>query len=439
MPRLKRNHIFVVFVAVFLFWNVIIYYSLAGKNENKEILEEQNVEVHLEKLHAAIQDQLRDNEEIIKTFQDLQKYPGKGKKELEKRLSRKNGTDITLPVLMFACDRITVHKSLDALLKYRPSAKQFPIIVSQDCGHQPTADVIQSYITVKKTSNFIHIQHPDLSDIPLAQPQKKFLGYYKIARHYRWALDQVFHVYNYTAVIIVEDDLEFSPDFFEYFLATYPLLDTDKHLWCVSAWNDNGKASLVSNETEKLYRTDFFPGLGWMIKRELWLELGPKWPATFWDDWMRHQDQRKDRQCIRPEICRTSTFGKIGVSKGMFFDKHLKFIKLNTEFVPWTQKDLSYLLKEQYDEKFVQEVYSAPEISPEEAMNLVQQELTTVRIQYNTKEDFKRIAKFLGIMDDLKAGVPRQAYRGIVSFMLGGRRVYLAPPPDWTGYDVTWN
>ena len=35
----------------------------------------------------------------------------------------------------------------------------------------------------------------------------------------------------------------------------------------------------------------------------------------FWDDWMRHPDQRQERACIRPEISRTSTFGKVGVSK----------------------------------------------------------------------------------------------------------------------------
>ena len=30
---------------------------------------------------------------------------------------------------------------------------------------------------------------------------------------------------------------------------------------------------------ELLYRSDFFPGLGWMLKREVWQELSPKWPA----------------------------------------------------------------------------------------------------------------------------------------------------------------
>lgn len=39
------------------------------------------------------------------------------------------------------------------------------------------------------------------------------------------------------------------------------------------------------------------------------------WIFRFWDDWMRHPEQRRNRECIRPEVCRTSTFGKKGVSK----------------------------------------------------------------------------------------------------------------------------
>ena len=41
--------------------------------------------------------------------------------------------------------------------------------------------------------------------------------------------------------------------------------------------------------------------------------------ASFWDDWMRQPAQRRERACIRPEIPRTSTFGKIGVSKLVLF------------------------------------------------------------------------------------------------------------------------
>lgn len=38
---------------------------------------------------------------------------------------------IRIPVIVFACNRVSVSNCLDNLLKYRPSAHQFPIIVSQ--------------------------------------------------------------------------------------------------------------------------------------------------------------------------------------------------------------------------------------------------------------------------------------------------------------------
>ena len=33
--------------------------------------------------------------------------------------------------------------------------------------------------------------------------------------------------------------------------------------------------------TDVLYRTDFFPGLGWMLTKNLWIELKPKWPLKY--------------------------------------------------------------------------------------------------------------------------------------------------------------
>ena len=43
----------------------------------------------------------------------------------------------------------------------------------------------------------------------------------------------------------------------------------------MSAWNDNGQKGKVL-DAEKLYRSDFFPGLGWMMTSDMWAELGPK-------------------------------------------------------------------------------------------------------------------------------------------------------------------
>ena len=155
-----------------------------------------------------------------------------------------------IPVLLFACNRVTVNKALDLLISYRPSKEQFPIIVSQDCNHQETRSVIQSY-----GDQIIYIQQPDQTEPRLPEKEKKFKGYFKIARHYGWALNHTMMELNFDQVIIVEDDLEISPDFYEYFSATLPLLYSDPSLWCVSAWNDNGKAGLINQTApELLYR-----------------------------------------------------------------------------------------------------------------------------------------------------------------------------------------
>lgn len=153
------------------------------------------------------------------------------------------------------------------------------------------------------------MHQPDQSDIVVVPKEKKFKGYYKIARHYGWALNTTFKA-GFEYVIIVEgtvfqyffsrpentneqfllnlplspngtDDLNVSSDFYEYFLGTHSLLRDDPSLWCVSAWNDNGKTSNIDEtDSELLYRTDFFPGLGWMLKRDLWNELSVKWPKS---------------------------------------------------------------------------------------------------------------------------------------------------------------
>ncbi|BFZ26096.1 hypothetical protein BsWGS_29135 [Bradybaena similaris] len=429
--RFKKIHLVLLFGCVFLVWNFITFYTLSNKPRPMSTDKEIHLANQLQALERAMGMQAEENRQILNSLQHLVDTNSTNK-ETNQANSNKEGV---LPILMIACDRTSVSRALDKLLEYRPSAAKFPIIVSQDCGHAETAEVIHKYVV---SHNITHIKQPDLSNINLAWPQKKFVGYYKISRHYKWALDQIFVSMKYLATIIVEDDLEISPDFYEFFSATYPILQSDPYLWCVSAWNDNGKEGMVSGEAELLYRTDFFPGLGWMIERKLWLELRNTWPEAFWDDWMRHPAQRKGRECIRPEICRTSTFGRKGVSKGLYFDKHLKFIKLNSVFVPFTKIDLSYLEKNKYDETFTKMVYSAPLLTAEEVRSGAQPTSTVVRVEYTNKDSFKRVAALLGIMDDFKAGVPRAAYRGVVSFMFRGRRVFLTPPSSWTGYDTSW-
>ena len=66
--------------------------------------------------------------------------------------------------------------------------------------------------------------------------------------------------------------MKLSPDFFSYFNATAPLLDRDPSLFCVSSWNDHGQAQFVQDPL-RLLRSDFFPGLGWMLTRPVWEDI----------------------------------------------------------------------------------------------------------------------------------------------------------------------
>ncbi|CAN0358728.1 unnamed protein product, partial [Laminaria digitata] len=156
----------------------------------------------------------------------------------------------------------------------------------------------------------IHIQH--------TPPPRETRGYFKLSAHYKWALSQAFDElekegdYNFALidkVIILEEDLAIAPDFFEYFSAMAPLLDADETLMAVSAWNDNGQAKNVK-DNKAVVRTDFFPGLGWMLPRRVWDEVAEDWPQAYWDDWIREPLRRQGRQFIRPEVCRTYHFGK---------------------------------------------------------------------------------------------------------------------------------
>lgn len=102
----------------------------------------------------------------------------------------------------------------------------------------------------------------------------------RITQHYRASLTATFNIYPEAQyVIVIEEDLDVSPDFFTYFSQTLPLLEEDPTIYCVSAWNDQGYEH-TSSDPSLLYRVETMPGLGWILKRSLFKdELEPKWPT----------------------------------------------------------------------------------------------------------------------------------------------------------------
>lgn len=431
MPR--RGNVVVWGVLLFIAWNLLLLLLLLARPPAGGSPDPGELSRRVAEVAEEVERELEAQKQLLQQIREQQRQR-QGREP--PAAATPPPQDVPLPVLVLGCDRPSIRRCLDKLLHHRPSKELYPILVSQDCGHAETARVIASY-----GDQLTHLRQPDLGDVPVPPEHRKFQGYYRIARHYRWALNQVFRRRGYPAAVVVEDDLEVAPDFFEYFRGLLPLLRADPSLWCASAWNDNGKEQLVeAGRPEALHRTDFFPGLGWMLLRSTWEELEPRWPGAFWDDWMRSPAQRRGRACVRPEVSRTITFGRRGVSNGQFFDQHLRFIKLSDRFVPFARLDLSYLRKERYDPAFARRVYGAPALRLEQLQRGERPELgSAVRLQYSGRDSFKALAKALGAMDDLKSGVPRAGYRGVVTFMYRGRRVYLAPPEDWSGYDPSWS
>lgn len=178
-----------------------------------------------------------------------------------------------------------------------------------------------------------------------------------------------------------------------------------------------------------------------MLNKRMWDEWGPKWPKGYWDDWLREPAQRKNRVTLRPEVSRTFTFGKKGVSHAQFYSKFLGRIVLNHEIVDWSKKDFSYLKKEEYDKRLQDAVEQASISTTTEVRRSTTSGNTLdhdVKILYKSLDrgpqpSYRSIAAKLGIMGDSKARVPRTGYLGIV-VLRGGHgskhRIFLAPSAD---------
>ncbi|CAB80489.1 glycosyltransferase like protein [Arabidopsis thaliana] len=345
-------------------------------------------------------------------------------------------------VVVMACSRADyLERTVKSVLTYQtPVASKYPLFISQDGSDQAVKSKSLSYNQLtymqinEDEGSFSPFQHLDFEPVVTERPGE-LTAYYKIARkdwflfslrpsssitetlfntgHYKWALDQLFYKHKFSRVIILEgylvsltDDMEIAPDFFDYFEAAASLMDRDKTIMAASSWNDNGQKQFV-HDPYALYRSDFFPGLGWMLKRSTWDELSPKL-----------KENHKGRQFIRPEVCRTYNFGEHGSSLGQFFSQYLEPIKLNDVTVSGN-----------YTKYFSGLVRQARPIQGSDLVLKAQNIKDDVRIRYKDQVEFERIAGEFGIFEEWKDGVPRTAYKGVVVFRIQTtRRVFLVGP-----------
>ncbi|KAL3731012.1 hypothetical protein ACJRO7_027958 [Eucalyptus globulus] len=364
------------------------------------------------------EDKNRQDEEYSQMKALVQDLEFKG---LQRRMDKLQ-TQVAAVVIM-ACNRADyLERTIKSILKHQNAvASKYPLFVSQDGSNAQVKEKALSY------DQLTYMQHLDSKPLQTERPGE-LIAYYKIAGHYKWALDKLFYEHKFSRVIILEDDMEIAPDFFDYFEAAAALMEKDKTIMAVSSWNDNGQKQFV-HDPEILYRSDFFPGLGWMLTKSTWNELSPKWPKAYP---YGLQENHKGRQFIRPEVCRTYNFGEHGSSLGQFFRQYLEPIKLNDVQVDWKSKDLNYLMEDEYIKHFAAILKDAKPIYGADAVLKASNIQGDVRVQYKDQPDFERIAQQFGVFQEWKDGVPRTAYKGVVVFRHPPpRRVFLVGPKSF--------
>jgi alpha-1,3-mannosyl-glycoprotein beta-1,2-N-acetylglucosaminyltransferase len=304
-------------------------------------------------------------------------------------------------VLILACNRPQyLERTLHSMSQVWD--KKSKVLVSLDqnpkcaAGTKQLEEIIARYSVKIPISS---IRNSGGNFVPTALPPQL------VASHYKNAIKSVFSSYeDITGIIICEDDMEFSPDFFDYFRTAVPIMRADPSIWCVSSWNDLGSID-YARDNSRLFRSDFFPGLGWFLSRELWeLELEEIWPDNHWDWFMRGDVVSKQRDCIVPEVSRNRNFGAFGATVDQaFFDKHISKAAFNTQH-PVQFQNLSMLFSDSYEKELIRLVESSKLVN----INEIYQTAGNLLIVYRV-EEYRRIAESLGLIEH-----PRSIHKGLI-------------------------
>ncbi|KAM4611205.1 protein O-linked-mannose beta-1,2-N-acetylglucosaminyltransferase 1-like, partial [Discoglossus pictus] len=178
-----------------------------------------------------------------------------------------------VPVAVIAGNRPNyLYRMLRSLLSAQGVTPQM-ITVFIDGYYEEPMDVVELY-------GLKGIQHTPISikNARVSQVRKNMKN--KISLYSRAALLILFLIFKDAKfVIVLEEDLDISIDFFSFLSQSIHLLEEDESLYCISAWNDQGYEH-TAEDPSLLYRVETMPGLGWVLRKNLYKdELEPKWPT----------------------------------------------------------------------------------------------------------------------------------------------------------------
>ena len=314
------------------------------------------------------------------------------------------------PIIILTCNRETyLQATIDSLLAAHGVRKD-DILVIQDGKHVGVENIVlENGLNLKQSEGASNLRRGNVD------------GASRIAMHYKYALTLGFSWRpDSPALIIIEDDFLFSPDFLEYFEVNSPILDIDKTTFIMSAWNDNGNIDHVTNKNI-LKRTNYFPGLGWLLTRDLYKnELEKGWPNTHWDHWMRDKKQHKGRDCIYPEVPRDYHTGVKGTFMDDFHHNHyFKNIGYNRdETFSFTGDEFNMVVKDTYDKDIKDLIVNGKSIKNLNEINGNEQTFVLwINIQVGQpSQPFRQISEYFHIWHELE----RANYNGIHTFRWKG-------------------
>lgn len=133
--RVKRTiYIIILFIIT---WATVVYFAFTNRPINlTDTNYDNDIDVRLLNLEIGISEQSKQNQDMI---YKLHRYLDKKKQSKEplnnnneiEPMFKKDFDGNVIPILVFACNRISVNRCLEQLIQHRPNPDQFPIIVSQ--------------------------------------------------------------------------------------------------------------------------------------------------------------------------------------------------------------------------------------------------------------------------------------------------------------------
>ena len=130
----------------------------------------------------------------------------------------------------------------------------------------------------------------------------------------------------------------------------------------------------------------------------------------------------------------------MGSSVGQFYNDYLARIVLNRIPVDWEREPLDYLRRDEFRQRLQKQVAAAATVGPGQLRTAFAATTSDLRIFFRGEEQYKRIADTLGLMNDLKAGLPRSSFEGVVRVLTPKRAaLFIVPQPSEknTREDVT--